>query len=883
MKPATSKAKSPADTAAKPETSETPTSQLATAPAVSPDALSEICYCRIFPSIGIARIGNSPDSYFVASEAPGHWESPAGGYKDPHGRIKRQAARFRIYAFNAKDEVVAELTSAEADIAWTVHLANKKADWYEFQGGMPAPTKDKTDQRAITKTIPRNIVVPGNPGEASRAALVIDPGPRFIQGSKSGPVLFDSGTFGPLPQIPSPKPSDVSDTFLATFDNGVRPADAVPPLPLIPPAPATGYEMTPQKTVLLGELQTDEGGRLLVLGGKGDSASLWNTGIGVYPHWTDFDTEYYFANNDFWHDDTSDGPVNATVRLRNGGRELEVRDGAWVVVAPPKFAPAHVNLTSLYDLAQEIARQKWPTEVPTPPEVSFTRDIYPILARLDQLQWVNVSAFEGHGTGTVRDFLGRTWFPFLQSNEQAPDSRSAQLRAKIFGRIRNPKYTKDYRELSPEKASDEANLSYMPQIWGDNGQIYEADHPVEGDPGTFQTLLLSQYALLERWKNGDFIADWSGFRLRQHALNEVEKQYPNANLGTLLASLVGLVFHDRELFRAAIEAKGENLTKAQVDLLLFHSVDGRAVPQKPSFDQIPLARQPAALTEAALEPCVGGPFYPGIEATYIMTFFESWSGPFRLNATQYRPGDITKHMALPWQADFFECNLHWWPAQRPDDIVPESEYREILKTYDSSLDRSLASTLGDRVLWTRGLPDPVSDSSYPAGDDMMVKRWHELGFVVPEEYVDRKTGAKQIVYIETERDPYAIKTDRDYFYLLMNIGSFPDFLPTAKRLTHQFLAQAWRNQEEADPDERWKFFRFTAEAFDARMEQIYNNFVHDSESESVYFQQLFKTRDLVIKNLVNFAPFNQLDGTWLRHATPAGPIDDVQSMLFNIY
>jgi len=39
------------------------------------------------------------------------------------------------------------------------------------------------------------------------------------------------------------------------------------------------------------------------------------------------------------YDDTSDGPVSATVVL-NDGTTVQVVDNAWVLVAPPKFAPA---------------------------------------------------------------------------------------------------------------------------------------------------------------------------------------------------------------------------------------------------------------------------------------------------------------------------------------------------------------------------------------------------------------------------------------------------------------------------------------------------------------------------------------------------------------
>ena len=28
-------------------------------------------------------------------------------------------------------------------------------------------------------------------------------------------------------------------------------------------------------------------------------------------------------------------------------------------------------------------------------------------------------------------------------------------------------------------------------------------------------------------------------------------------------------------------------------------------------------------------------------------------------------------MAIPWQTDFLLCADHWWPSQRPDDVVTE--------------------------------------------------------------------------------------------------------------------------------------------------------------------------------------------------------------------
>jgi len=225
--------------------------------------MSRIAYCAIHPAIGVARVGDSPGEYFVGSE-----ESPAS-YKDETGRIKRQAVRFRIFAYDAQDALIGELTAADATITWTVHLVNGKGAANRFTGSGP-----------------RNASV------TDRASLVIDPGPRTITGREAPGSLFDTGA------------------FLGT------------PVPL-------------------GELRTDDEGRLIVLGGAGHSGSPGDQPLPT------------FADNDGWYDDTSDGPVTASVLLADK-TDIEVRP-AWVVVAPPDFAPGIGNLVTLYDVAENAA------------------------------------------------------------------------------------------------------------------------------------------------------------------------------------------------------------------------------------------------------------------------------------------------------------------------------------------------------------------------------------------------------------------------------------------------------------------------------------------------------------------------------------------------
>src|SRR5215216_4909776 len=234
--------------------------------------LDDIAYCKIHPGLGIARIGNSPDEYFIGPEAPGHPPNPVGGFKDKFGRIKRQAARFRIYAYNSKGEPIKEITADDHhQITWTVELANKKpayemflGEYWDmqypgFNGKHPLRNQEITDE------------------EERQKLLVIRPGPRTIAGAdqKADKYQFDKGTIGPLPYT---KVTKENEDCLA----GSRSGFMNEPYPIATPAGCTWIpgklmepiEFTPQVEVPLGELRTDKRGRLLVLGGLGKSGSL---------------------------------------------------------------------------------------------------------------------------------------------------------------------------------------------------------------------------------------------------------------------------------------------------------------------------------------------------------------------------------------------------------------------------------------------------------------------------------------------------------------------------------------------------------------------------------------------------------------------------------
>jgi plastocyanin len=472
---------------------------------------------KIHSAIGIARVGNSPDQFFIGPEKPGDRTPPVGGYKDAQGRIKRQAARFRLFGYDERGQLVKEITDDDATISWTVHLANKKAEWKKFDGlNADAPRRNSRVKK-------------------DRWKLIIDPGPRTITGLGQT-AKFDTGKF----------------------------KDTVVPL---------------------GEIRTDEEGRLLVLGGFGHSASPHNKEL----------TDY--ANNDDWHDDVSDGPVNATITFHGGTQSIDAA-GAWVIVGSPDFAPALDSITTLYDTLRRVAVEKMGMKLP--PQPSFTNDIYPILRRAIQMTWLGKHVSHAHMT--------------LPAVIPPPGSKSD--REAIFNQLRNP---------------NDGSGGDMPMLFSDTGDKNAA-------------LNRLQYSLMEKWKNGDFVNDWTG-------------------------------------------------------------------PPEPS-DQI----TPEGLDRAALEGCTGGAFFPGIEAGWFMRDVDQYSEPFRLDHTYLQAGDITKQMAVPWQADFYECrtdgDFSWWPAQRPDDVFLAGEE--------------------EPVLWTRKLV---------TSKKTMVKNWHRLGFVVKQD--DR--------FVETER------------------------------------------------------------------------------------------------------------------------------------
>ena len=93
--------------------------------------MAKYSYCIIFPPIGVARLGNSPTGFFIGPETPRLGPNAQESFKDGAGQVKRQASRFRIYAYNDAGKVVDELTASgyldDAAFANVAFIDDRKA------------------------------------------------------------------------------------------------------------------------------------------------------------------------------------------------------------------------------------------------------------------------------------------------------------------------------------------------------------------------------------------------------------------------------------------------------------------------------------------------------------------------------------------------------------------------------------------------------------------------------------------------------------------------------------------------------------------------------------------------------------------------------------
>lgn len=607
---------------------------------------------RIHPAIGVARVGNAdPDDFFVGPERPGQavvGVSGVGSTTPPFkagGRIKRQAARFRIFEYTEKGGIWSpsrEVTVADKDVVdltWTVHVANKKASFFTFDGLAGSPLLPK--QPARTRR---------NPGVPDRRTLEIDPLPRSVSGADAKPVLIDKGKSTNPGKESRPKPQ---------------------PVPAI---------------TSLGQLRTDAKGRLVFVPAAGVVGARAGAPI----------TQY--ANNNGWFDDVCDGPVSARLRLKVGGKTVTVPvQGAWVLVGPPDFAPDLPQLVTLYDVLLDVAvrgglvpkdESLYTTGALTRMsgmakdlsgggttlssyKVSFDADVAPILRSAIASMWTFQPAQHSHATLGGPAPVAAMWG--LLSDPAQPNA----LRDSIFRRLRKP-------GTAGRTPSDD-----MPRLLGDDPY----DKFKTGRIGL--SLTVTQYAIMERWAKGAFLA---------------------SSLG----------------------------------------------PTSLNTPPVVLAITPDGLDRAALEFASGGAFFPGIEVGWMIREPGIFVEPFRVKTgagsryvgdkagTVVGPGYFSRQMALPWLADFLQCQTEqqalavpksdwgWWPSQRPDFVYPTTAKAAAR----GAMERWVRAQTGGGATWPPAPGEGPGRTPDMPSYSQMVQSWWKLAFI---------TGTPTTGFAESER------------------------------------------------------------------------------------------------------------------------------------
>ncbi|MDO8032318.1 LodA/GoxA family CTQ-dependent oxidase [Janthinobacterium sp. SUN128] len=689
---------------------------------------------RIHPAIGIARVGNS-EEYYLGPESqagmPLDGQDGTGGLpirpgtedtaiastelRDASGKLKRQAARFRIYqyAFDAADGVesyplgrrgaAAEVAIGSMvdgkivkDIVWTVHLANKKANSWEGGDGV-APFQNN-GAPALRNP---HFGEPGSPHFGTPAdplrlkLLVIDPGPRSVQASRQSVQQFDAATSPSCAEAASGAVRSLPD-YPVSFPRGGQPG-----------APAQG----PGAIIAsLGAITTEKNGRLLVLGGYGKAC-----GFDAQGNYSAAAILHDNVNNDNWFDDVADGPVTAMLLFADGTAR-SVEGSAWVISSDPSYAPQTANVVSLWD----DLYCTWLEKMALRPAVyadgsyqtgyrsNFSTDVQPILRAASLQRWTTSlppRAIKEH------DLLGKM--------------KAAGLTYPIMNFIRHPDQT-GAPSLKPQ----------MPLSLGDAGS-------------SLLTLTRAQYFFMDQWAHGQYVADSGDFLLG--AGEALDRTVLFNCLGGRYSPGIemGFIVRDPGLYRQAWRR---------------HDGGGPFRINAQHLDY-PAAVRDQPFLGAGYMPLRGGEVQPGDVSKFMAL---PWHTDYNSCATHLpdpNPGGTVRNnqqaidAATAIKGNGYNTLLYSsWPAQRPvavytyDDVVANGG--------ELATPRYSVRGKGTRA---DGVPSTTPENAEIDRPAMHVGRyqdraqfllnWHRIGVVVQSTAIARKAGEKAICkdyYLEVE-------------------------------------------------------------------------------------------------------------------------------------
>ena len=615
---------------------------------------SKVSSVAIYPPIGIARVGNSPHEYFIGPIIPGQPATDPDDFRDKQGRIKRQAVRFYLFGLDEQGNVLGEIKASHGGVRidWKVDIANKKAAWYDFDLAFDIPAAmGKYDADGIAtphgkpiKSARRNDNVIGK----NRKKLMIEPTARNITGvhtnKHGGQYKFDDGKiFG--------------------------------------------------KKVYLGELRTDALGRLIFLGGKGKSESFTRPKLKLST----------FANNEGWHDDTSDGPVDATVTLPDN-RVLQA-EGAWVVTAPPNYAVGVQAFSTGYDLLLDVMSRRHRKLVSATP--SFYKDIYPILKHLSINQWVNAGVSRDYGWGSAYNFENAQ----LIKNLSSTSNKDRPLRQTLFESFRNP----DFKKIES---------GVLPPLYGD-AVTFNVNST---DPRNWFALTKLQYANLQKWARGDFVV---GTPPKIKKWNQMTPQEQADGLTeAALEETLGGPFHP-----------GCEFTWPMRHPMMYQSKRPFRIKRrrtaKDNFGKYLTSKK--ALS-------IGGPLDGSSAGDITRWMAVPWQSDTSSCLSAYRA----------YGGEYLPT---FWPARVPNDVLTEKDYRT-LQSGSKPVEKKIQAFSPDsRKKWLRGFiydyqgnflnGDSIADRL--PGVTHFTEKWYEAGIIVEKKLKADPNLFPKEVWVETGR------------------------------------------------------------------------------------------------------------------------------------
>ncbi|MBI5257912.1 MAG: hypothetical protein HY855_15510 [Burkholderiales bacterium] len=659
---------------------------------------------RVHPAFGIARVGNSEEFYLGPETMAGLPIAPGidtgnplvtGGLpiragtestvitsdelRDRAGRMKRQAARFRIihypeagsgpetYPSGAGTEVVVGSVvggKTVRDIVWTVHLANKKANSYLLNDELGLAVYEKANAEHLNL---RNAAEGPDPNNAARLRrLVIDAGPRAVRGTEAPSVRFDKAT-------------------IASFATETADIEAMPHYPKSFPDDAFTQLYTPAGPIdTLGELRTDDKGRLLVL-------PAWGRACGwLQPNGQPFPLiggliapgEYGDVNADGWFDDTADGPVSARIVFDDGSSASVVP--AWVIATDPSYAPQTLNVVSLWDDMFDT----WVRRLDLMPSIfnhRFNDDFKPLFD--DHLRPIfRAPALQRWNTNLpARAIAAHDAVGAIGAQDEPADTIMTGL-----AYVRDPN----------APAQSNIGAPFMPLSMGDAGKA-------------FLSVTLTQYFFLTQWNRGRFERSAT----QQLGPGEYLDRAVMVNcLGGRFAPGIEMTFivRDPAIYQADWERSGAGPFR-----LRARPLDYRRVQASQPFltvGYVPLHPGPDGLRPAALE--------PGDVSKFMAV---PWQTDYNACATHNSAPNPTNSTALYWS----------WPAQRPVAVHAAADVR------DGQLGPQRYSIRGPGTA-----SDDLGNAGRYQNLIDIVLNWHRLGFVIQGSAISGPTRYSPEVYLE---------------------------------------------------------------------------------------------------------------------------------------